>query len=116
MARSQPNAELLEARVALAKARLAVLAHETATVPAAVDRVAALLRARPWRGVGIALGIGLALGLSRGRGVRAMSTVAAPLGAALATGFLRQFALGGSSPASELDAKIAEVRSRSTAR
>ncbi len=102
--------------MALAKARLAVLAHEASSVPAAADRLASLVRARPWPGVGIALGIGLALGLSRGRGIRAVGTVVGPLGAALATGFLRQFALGGSSPASALDAKIAEVRSRSTAR
>lgn len=102
--------------MALAKARLAVLAQEGEFAPAATDRVAALVRARPWRGVGIALGLGLALGVSRGRGVRAVGTVVGPLGAALAAGFLRRLAQGSSSPSSALDAKIAEVRSRSAVR
>ena len=111
MAGSQPNAELLDARVALAKARLAVLAKEVELAPGAADRIAGLVRMRPWRGVGVALGLGLALGLSRGRGIQAVGTVVGPLGAALATGFLRR--LGASSPASAMDAKITEVRSRS---
>lgn len=112
MAGSQPNAELLDARVALAKARLAVLAKEVELAPGAADRVAGLVRARPWPGVGVALGLGLVLGLSRGRGAQAVATAVAPLGAALATGFLRRFSAGASSPTSALDAKIAEVRSR----
>jgi hypothetical protein len=95
---------------------LAELAREASSAPATTERVATLVRARPWRGVGIALGLGFALGLSRGRGVRAVAAVAGPLGAALATGFLRQVALGASSPRSALDAKIAEVRSRSAER
>lgn len=115
MAGSQPNAELLDARVALAKARLAVLAKEVELAPGAAERIGALVRGRPWRGVGIALGIGLVLGLSRGRGAQALATAVGPLGAALATGFLRPFA-GTSSPTSALDAKIAEVRSHSGAR
>ncbi|MFN2323445.1 MAG: hypothetical protein ABR510_10870 [Trueperaceae bacterium] len=96
--------------MALAKARLAVLAKEVELAPGAADRIATLVRARPWPGVGVALGLGLALGLSRGRGVQALGTVVGPLGAALATGFMRR--LGASSPASALEAKIAEVRSR----
>lgn len=102
--------------MALAKARLAALAHDASNVPAATERLATLVRARPWRGVGIALGLGLALGLSRGRGARALGTAVAPLGAALVTGILRQLALGASSPTAALEAKVAEVRSRSTAR
>lgn len=101
--------------MARAKARLAGLAQDASSVPAATEHVATLMRANPWRGVGVALGLGLALGLSRGRGARAVATLAGPLGAALATGFLRGFAARGPSPASALDAKIAEVRARSTA-
>jgi hypothetical protein len=102
--------------VALAKARLAALASDASSAPAATERVAALVRTRPWRGVGIALAIGLTLGASRGRGVRAVGRLVGPLGAALATGFLRQVALDAASPRSALDAKIAEVRSRPPAR
>ena len=112
MAGSQPNAELLDARVALAKARLAMLAKEVELAPGAADRIAGLVRVRPWRSVGVALGIGLVLGLSRGRGVQAMGTVVGPLGAALAIGFLRRFDPAASSPSSALEAKVAELRSR----
>lgn len=100
----------------LAKARLVALARDAPNVPAATEGIARLVRANPWRGVGVALGLGLALGLSRDRGVRAVGTVVGPLGAALAAGFLRQFVLGASRPTSALDAKIAEVRSRSSVR
>lgn len=116
MARGEPSAELLEARVALAKARLALLAREAELAPGAAERVGALVRARPWRGVAVALGVGVVLGLSRGRGLQAVGTAVAPLGAALATGFVRQFARGIATPVSPLDAKIAEVRSRANAR
>ncbi len=114
MAGREATPELLDARVALAKARLAVLAKEVELAPGAADRVAALVRVRPWRGVGVALGLGLALGLSRGRGARAVATAVGPLGAALATGFLRRFGAAAPSPTSALEAKIAEVRSRAS--
>ena len=95
-------------------ARLADAERRHAAAAEARLRAAAVMppEHRPsWRGVGVALGLGLALGLSRGRGIQAMGTVVGPLGAALATGFLRR--LGASSPASAMDAKITEVRSRS---
>ena len=116
MARRETAAELVEARVALAKARLALRAREAELAPAATDHVAALVRARPWRGVAVALGLGVALGLTRGRGVRALGAVVGPLGAALVGGALRSSGLGAASPASAVDAKIAELRYRSSAR
>lgn len=114
MAGREATPELLDARVALAKARLAVLAQEAQLAPGIAERVGGLVRGHPWRGVGVALGLGLALGLTRGRGARAVATAVGPLGTALATGLLKQFAGDASSPTSALDAKIAEVRSRAS--
>ena len=102
--------------MALAKARLALLAKEAELAPGAAERVGVLVRARPWRGVGVALGLGLALGLSRGRGAQAVATVVGPLGAALASGLVRQLTSGPAHTTSALEAKIAEVRSRSIGR
>ncbi len=116
MARRQPNAAAVNARVALAKAQLATLAHDGASAPAWSDRLAAEVRVRPWRGVAVALGVGLAMGLSRGRGLRAVGVLAGPLGAALAAGALRQFGVGTPSPVSAVAAKIAETRARTAAR
>lgn len=102
--------------MALAKARLALLAREAELVPGARDHVAGLVRAHPWRGVAVALGFGLALGLSRGRGARAVGAVIGPLGAALARGTLRPSGPDASDPISLLEARIAHLRARSTAR
>lgn len=116
MDRRQPPEAVVDARVALAKARLALLAEEAGLAPGATDRVAALVRSRPWRGVAVALGIGLTLGLTRGRGLRTIGTLVGPLGAAVASNVLRQFTAGPPTPEAKLATKVAALRARAQVR
>ena len=89
MAGSQPSKEALDARVAVAKARLVALAEEAERRPAVVDRAAAVVRLQPWRGVGIALLVGFYLGLTRGAGLRVVAPVVTPLLGGFALNALR---------------------------
>ncbi len=89
MAGSQSSQEAVDARVALAKARLATLAKEAESRPAVADQAAAAVRLQPWRGVGIALLVGFYLGLTRGAGLRVVAPIVTPLLGGLALNALR---------------------------
>jgi len=71
--------DLVNARVALAKARLAHLAAQADAQPGPVERTAEAIRSRPWQGVGLALVAGVVLGVTRKRALPALAPMAVPL-------------------------------------
>jgi hypothetical protein len=79
VARRHPNQEVVNARVAVAKARLALLAAEVDARPGLAEQALGLVRRRPWQGLGLALAAGVLLGVGRGRSLRALVPLAAPL-------------------------------------
>lgn len=76
-------------RSALAKARLRMLAAEADARPTLVLRAAEAVRARPWRGVAVALLAGVALGVGRRSWRGALAPFTVPLLGQLAAALLR---------------------------
>lgn len=89
MAGRRPTEEVVNARIALAKARLEVLAAEADAGPNAAERAFGLVRRRPWQGAGLALIAGVVLGVGRGRALRTLVPVVAPVLAQIAVTALR---------------------------
>lgn len=79
MADRAANEDVVNARVELAKARLAQLAAQADAQPGLVVRAAQGIRRRPWRGVGVALLAGVALGVTRKRALPALVPLLAPM-------------------------------------
>jgi len=71
--------DLVNARVQLAKARLAHLAAQADAQPGPVERTAEAIRSRPWQGVGLALLAGVALGVTRKRALPALVPMIVPV-------------------------------------
>jgi len=71
--------DLVNARVELAKARLAHLAAQADAQPGPVERTAEAIRSRPWQGVGLALLAGVALGVTRKRALPALVPMIVPV-------------------------------------
>jgi len=69
----------VNARVQLAKARLAHLAAQADAQPGPVERTAEAIRSRPWQGVGLALLAGVALGVTRKRALPALVPMIVPV-------------------------------------
>lgn len=65
MAARPQTQEVVNARVALAKARLAAIAHDIDHRPGLTGRAVGFLRTKPWQGVAVALLAGVALGATR---------------------------------------------------
>ncbi|MFO8149731.1 MAG: hypothetical protein R6T93_05515 [Trueperaceae bacterium] len=68
----------MNARIAVAKARLELLAAAADARPSLAEQAFGLVRRRPWHGVGVALAAGVVLGVGRGRALRALVPLAAP--------------------------------------
>ena len=86
--RTAPAPDVNE-RPAVAKARLRMLAAEVDARPPLALWVAEAVRARPWRGVAVALLAGVALGAGRRSWRGALAPLAVPLLGQLATALLR---------------------------
>jgi hypothetical protein len=85
-----PDEQVVNGRVALAKARLKVHAAAADAGPSAAALAAGAVRSRPWGGVAVALAAGVALGVGRGRVMRTLlAPAAAPLLTELAWTVLR---------------------------
>lgn len=108
MAGRRANEEVLNARIASAKARLEALAAEVDARPSMAERAFDLVRRRPWQGVGLALVAGVVLGAGRGRALRALAPSAAPLLADVARTALR----GADATSGARDARAARWRGR----
>lgn len=72
MARRDPDPALVNARIAVAKARLELLAAATDARPGLAAQALDLVRRRPWHGIGLALAAGVVLGIGRGRALRTL--------------------------------------------
>lgn len=79
MADRATHEDLVNARVQLAKARLAQVAAQVDAQPGPVERAADGIRSRPWQGVGVALLAGVALGAARRRALPALVPMVVPL-------------------------------------
>ena len=79
MADRATHEDLVNARVQLAKARLAHLAAQADAQPGPVERTAEAIRSRPWQGVGLALLAGVALGVTRKRALPALVPMIVPV-------------------------------------
>ena len=79
MADRATHEDLVNARVQLAKARLAHLAAQADAQPGPVERTAEVIRSRPWQGVGLALLAGVALGVTRKRALPALVPMIVPV-------------------------------------
>ena len=79
MADRATHEDLVNARVQLAKARLAHLAAQADAQPGPVERTAEAIRSRPWQGVGLALLVGVALGVTRKRALPALVPMIVPV-------------------------------------
>ncbi len=99
MAGSEQTTEAVNARVALAKAKLVAIAQEAEARPPVAERAALLVRAQPWRGVGVALAVGIYLGITRGAALRAVAPLTTPLLGALASAALRRIGVAPAGPA-----------------
>jgi hypothetical protein len=66
MAGRPTTEEVVNLRLAVAKARLRAAAAAIDERPGLATRAVVAIRTRPWQGVGIALAAGIALGLGRG--------------------------------------------------
>lgn len=66
MAGGATTEEVVNLRVAVAKARLRAAAAAIDERPALATRTVLAIRTHPWQGVGLALAAGIALGLGRG--------------------------------------------------
>lgn len=78
MADRATNEDVVNARVELAKARLAHLAAQADALPGPVDRAAQSLWRHPLRGVGVALLAGVVLGAARKRALPALIPMVVP--------------------------------------
>lgn len=79
MADRATHEDVVNARVQLAKARLAHLAAQADAQPGPVERAAEGIRSRPWQGIGLALLAGVALGAGRRRVLPAVVPMVVPL-------------------------------------
>lgn len=79
MAGDRQTAEVADARVAAAKARLTALADEARPGRYLLGHASSLVRARPWQGMGVALIAGLALGVAPRRAVHRLALLATPV-------------------------------------
>ena len=79
MADRATHEDVVNARVQLAKARLAHAAAQADAQPGPVERAAEGIRSRPWRGVGLALLAGVALGAARRQVLPAVVPALVPL-------------------------------------
>jgi hypothetical protein len=80
MAGRATTEEVVNLRIAVAKARLKSLAAAADARPGLATRAAWTIRSHPWQGVGIALAAGVAFGLAKRRG---MLPPLAPIAASL---------------------------------
>lgn len=99
----------MNARIAVAKARLEVLAAAADARPGLAEQALGLVRRRPWRGVGLALAAGVVLGIGRGRSLRTLAPLATPVLAELAATALR--GLDGASRTTSVSAVASAGRS-----
>ena len=79
MAGRQSPEEVLNARISVAKARLTLLAAAADARPGVAEQAVGWVRRWPWHGVGLALVLGVALGSGRGRVLRRLVPLAAPV-------------------------------------
>jgi len=100
MADRAANEDVVNARVAAAKARLADLAAQADARPGLMDRAALRLRSRPMLGVGAALLAGLVLGVARKRALPAVVPLLVPALRRVARGNLGLGGLGRGGPPS----------------
>jgi hypothetical protein len=110
MAGRQSSEEAVNARVAHAKAKLIALAQEAESRPGAAEQTATMVRANPWRGVGIALLVGFYFGLTRGAGLRTLAPVVTPLLGGFALSALRGAGLVPPPPAAPTTVPPTNVR------
>jgi hypothetical protein len=79
VARRRPDPALVNARIAVAKARLELLAAAADARPGLAAQALDLVRRRPWHGIGLALAAGVVLGVGRARALRTLVPLVAPL-------------------------------------